>query len=106
MFPFNDTSEKPEIYGYASDIGDASWIAPEIYFTVRTLPGVPMHQWPGTAFSAHSVAHKGMIYASKLLSMTIIDFVESKEIQHVVRNEFEQKTKGYRYISLVQSLKK
>jgi aminobenzoyl-glutamate utilization protein B len=106
IFPFNDTSEKPEIYGYSSDIGDASWIAPEIYFTVRTLPMVPMHRWPGTAFSAHSIAHKGMIYASKLLSTTIIDFVESKEIQRVIRSEFEQKTKGYKYTSLVQALKK
>jgi aminobenzoyl-glutamate utilization protein B len=106
VFPFNDTSEKPEIYGYSSDIGDVSWIAPEIYFTVRTLPAVPMHQWPGTAFSAHSIAHKGMIYASKLLSMTIIEFVESREIQHIIRNEFEQKTKGYKYTSHVPALKK
>jgi aminobenzoyl-glutamate utilization protein B len=106
LFPFNDTSQKQEIYGYASDIGDASWIAPEVYFTVRTLPVVPMHQWPGAAFSAHSIAHKGMIYASKLLSMTIIDFVESEEIQRVVRSEFEQKTIGYKYTSLVPTLKK
>jgi hypothetical protein len=47
-----------------------------------------------------------MIYASKLLSTTIIDFVESKEIQRVIRSEFEQKTKGYKYTSLVQALKK
>jgi aminobenzoyl-glutamate utilization protein B len=106
VFPFNDTSEKLDIYGYASDIGDASWIAPEIYFTVRTLPQVPMHQWPGTAFSAHSIAHKGMIYASKLLSMTVIDFVERKEVQRSIRDEFKQETIGYKYSSLVPALKK
>lgn len=105
VFPFNDTSEKPEVYGYASDIGDASWIAPGIYFTVRTLPMVPMHQWPGTAFSAHPIAHKGMIYASKLLSMTIIDFVENKEAQKTIRMEFEQKKSGYKYKSLVPPIK-
>ncbi len=106
LYPFKDTSDNPELYGYASDIGDASWIAPEIYFTVKTLPVVPMHQWPGTAFSAHSIAHKGMIYAAKLLAMTIIDFVESKEVQREIKTEFEQKTAGYKYTSLVPPLKK
>lgn len=99
VFPFNDESEKPEAYGFSSDIGDASWIAPEIYFTVRTLPSVPMHQWPGAAFSSHSIAHKGMLYTSKVLAMTIIDFVESTEIQTEIRKEFEQKTKDYKYTS-------
>jgi aminobenzoyl-glutamate utilization protein B len=99
VFPFNDDSEKNEAYGFSSDIGDASWIAPEIYFTVRTLPSVPMHQWPGAAFSSHPIAHKGMLYASKVLTMTIIDFVENAEVRRGIREEFEQKTKDYKYTS-------
>ena len=31
---FADESNRQSLYGYASDIGDASWIAPEVYFVV------------------------------------------------------------------------
>jgi aminobenzoyl-glutamate utilization protein B len=98
---FTDASNRPSLYGYASDIGDASWIAPEVYFVVRTLPGVPMHQWQGTAFSAHSIAHKGMLKASKILSMTIIDYLESKSLQESILKDFKRNKKSYNYKSLL-----
>jgi aminobenzoyl-glutamate utilization protein B len=105
--PFSDQSEQQQLYGYASDIGDASWIAPEIYFTVRSFPpSIPMHNWAGTAFTAHSIGHKGMLQAAKIISMTIIDFVENKSIQESVKKEFEQRKKDYVYQSLLNDSKK
>jgi aminobenzoyl-glutamate utilization protein B len=101
LIPFSDVSDREQVYGYASDIGDASWIAPEIYFVVRSLPGVPMHQWPGTIFTGHSIGHKGMIQASKTLAMTIIDYLESPELQKNIRQDFEQRRKSYRYRSFL-----
>jgi len=100
---FADESNRPSLYGYASDIGDPSWIAPEAYFVVRTLPAVPMHQWPGTAFSAHTIGHKGMLRASKILSTTIIDYVESKSLQEAIRDDFKRNKKSYIYKSLLTS---
>ena len=100
---FTDESNRQSLYGYASDIGDASWIAPEVYFVVRTLPGVPMHQWPGTAFSAHSIGHKGMLQASKILSMTITDFVENKSLQQSILEDFKRSKRSYTYKSLMNS---
>ncbi len=100
---FVDESSRPSLYGYASDIGDPSWIAPEVYFVVRTLPAVPMHQWPGTAFSAHTIGHKGMLKASKILSMTIIDYVESKSLQEAILDDFKRNKKSYIYKSLLTS---
>ncbi|HEX6226751.1 MAG TPA: hypothetical protein VFZ52_20170 [Chryseolinea sp.] len=98
---FSDQSNTSAVYGYASDIGDASWIAPEVYFVVKTLPPVPMHQWPATAFSAHAIGHKGMIKASKILCLTIIDFVESKELQRSIHADFVRAKKSYIYRSLL-----
>jgi aminobenzoyl-glutamate utilization protein B len=99
--PFSDQSKREQLYGYASDIGDASWIAPEIYFIVRTLPGVAMHQWPGTIFSGHSIGHRGMLQASRILAMTVIDYVENKEAQKAIWNDFEENKRSYRYRSLL-----
>jgi aminobenzoyl-glutamate utilization protein B len=99
---FSDQSKREQLYGYASDIGDASWIAPEIYFTVRTLPpSVPMHHWAGTAFSGHSIGHKGMLYAAKILSLTIVEYIENESLQHAIRIEFEQNKNDYTYRSLL-----
>jgi aminobenzoyl-glutamate utilization protein B len=101
---FSDQSKREQLYGYASDIGDASWIAPEIYFTVRTLPpSIPMHHWAGTAFSGHSIGHKGMLQAAKILSLTIVEYVGNKSLQHAIRMEFEQHKNGYTYSSLLNA---
>ena len=100
---FADESNRPSLYGYASDIGDPSWIAPEVYFVVRTLPAVPMHQWAGTAFSAHAIGHKGMLKASKILSLTIIDYVENKSLQEAILDDFKRNKKSYNYKSILTS---
>jgi aminobenzoyl-glutamate utilization protein B len=101
FIPFSDQSGREELYGYASDIGDASWIAPEVYFVVTSLPAVAMHQWPGTIFTGHSIGHKGMIQAAKVLALTIVDYVESPGLQKTIREDFEQRRQSYRYHSLL-----
>jgi aminobenzoyl-glutamate utilization protein B len=84
---FTDISRSRKMYGYASDIGEMSWSHPEVYFTVKTLPFVSMHTWQGTAFSAHSIGHKGMIQASKVLALTIIEYVQNADLQTAIENE-------------------
>lgn len=101
LIPFSDQSGRKDLYGYASDIGDASWIAPEAYFVVRSLPDVPMHQWPGTIFTGHSIGHKGLIQASKVMALTIIDYLENPAIQQKIREDFEKRRQSYRYHSIL-----
>jgi aminobenzoyl-glutamate utilization protein B len=101
ILPFADNTGRQQLYGYASDIGDASWIAPEVYFIVRSLPGVAMHQWPGTIFTGHSIGHKGMIQAAKALALTIVDYVENPVLQKNIREDFEQRRQSNRYHSLL-----
>lgn len=99
---FFDQSENEKMYGYASDIGDASWIAPEAYFTVKTLPAVYMHTWQGTIFSGHSIGHKGMLHAAKILAMSIVDYVEDKSLQNKIEKNFTESNKLYHYQSLLE----
>ena len=97
LIPFSDQSQRDSLFGFASDIGDASWIAPEIYFVVETLPQVPMHQWPATIFSAHDIGHRGMLRASKILAMTAVDYIENKELRQAITSEFNNKAGKYKY---------
>ncbi|HEX6893462.1 MAG TPA: hypothetical protein VF141_22275 [Chryseolinea sp.] len=101
LIPFSDQSGREQLYGYASDIGDASWIAPEVYFVVNSLPAVAMHQWPGTIFTGHSIGHKGMIQAAKALALTIVDYVARPELQKTIRDDFDQRRQSYRHRSLL-----
>ena len=101
LIPFSDQSGREQLYGYASDIGDASWIAPEVYFVVNSLPAVAMHEWPGTIFTGHSIGHKGMLQAAKALALTIVDYVARPELQKTIRDDFDQRRQSYRHRSLL-----
>ncbi|MDX2304524.1 MAG: peptidase dimerization domain-containing protein [Microscillaceae bacterium] len=101
ILPFSDTINY-QTRGYASDIGDASWFAPEVYFVTTTLPFVPMHTWAGTAFTAHSIGHKGMLYATKVMALFIINYLENQTLQENIQKEFEQQTHHYHYKSFLR----
>jgi aminobenzoyl-glutamate utilization protein B len=103
LIPFNDASRNNKMYGYSSDIGEASWFAPEVYFVVRSFPnGVNMHQWQGAAFTAQSIGHKGMIQASKIMALTILDYIQNPVLRTDIRREFEENTKVYKYQPLIK----
>lgn len=103
VMSFSESPRRISRYGYASDIGEASWIAPEVYFVVKSLPyGISMHSWQNAAFTAHSIGHKGMLHAAKLMSMTIIDYVLNKKLQDDIRAEFHQKTADYKYKPIIE----
>ena len=93
---------KKSLYGYSSDIGDASWFAPEVYFVTTCLPrGVPMHEWTGTVFSGHSIGQKGMLYAVKVMTLFVIDYLSNPNLQKDIYDEFLQRTAGYSYQNLI-----
>lgn len=102
LIPFQDVSKDSSLYGHSSDIGEASWFAPEIYFVVKCLPlGMRMHHWQGTAFTAHPIGHKGMSQAAKIMAMTIVDYVQNPDLRKKIDDEFRQSTQHYRYQTLI-----
>jgi len=84
--------------GGSTDVGDVSWIVPIVHVSVTTAPeDTPWHSWPVVACGGMSVGHKGMVYAAKALSTTMVDFFENEETRKSIRAEFEEKTKGVTY---------
>lgn len=88
--------------GGSTDVGDVSWVAPTIHFSVATAPkGVPWHAWPVVASSGMSIGHKGMMVAANALAATAVDLLERPASLEALRAEFARNTKGVAYRAYV-----
>lgn len=91
--PFKQT--KPDPDGGSSDVGDVSWIVPEITLQATTAPyGCPWHSWVVVASGGMSIGHKGMIYAATGLGLTMVDVFENEKLRQDMRKEFDQRRNG------------
>lgn len=87
---FEDTKEHPG--GGSTDVGDVSWLVPEIRLGVTTAPQLtPWHSWAVVACGGMSIGHKGMIYASKALGMTMVDLFKNPKLVQKVKDEFNER---------------
>jgi aminobenzoyl-glutamate utilization protein B len=83
---------KPDPDGGSSDVGDVSWIVPEIGLTVATAPfNSPWHSWVVVACGGMSIGHKGMLYAAKALGTTMVDVFENEKLRADIHKEFKQR---------------
>ena len=74
----------------SSDVGDVSWLTPTAQFTAVTWPsGSPGHSWQNVSCGKTSIAHKGLLYAAKVLAGTAADLMERPELLKEARAEFE-----------------
>ena len=90
------TKEHPD--GGSTDVGDVSWVVPEITLNVTTAPAnAPWHAWPVVACGGMSIGHKGMLYAAKALAMTMVDLFESEDLRKEIRSEFEKRKNNHVY---------
>ena len=72
---------KNPISGGSDDIGDISWKLPTV--TLRfpsNIPGLQGHHWSNAVAMATPIAHKGVVAGSKVVAMTIIDFLMDKQL--------------------------
>ena len=96
MNPLKPTKENPD--GGSTDVGDVSWVVPEITLLVTTAPAnAPWHAWPVVACGGMSIGHKGMLYAAKSLAMTMADVFENESLRKEIRAEFEQRRNNHTY---------
>ena len=51
----------------------------------------PWHSWAVVACGGMSIGHKGMIYAAKAMSMTMLDLFENPKLVETVKNEFVER---------------
>lgn len=65
----------------SSDMGDVSLVVPTTALNGATLAlGTPGHSWQTVSQSASSIAHKGVLFAGKVMAGTAIDFFDKPEI--------------------------
>jgi len=73
----------------STDVGDVSWLTPTAQFTAVTwASGSPGHSWQNVSMGKSSIAHKGMIYAAKVLAGAAADLMEDPHILKEAREEF------------------
>ena len=71
-------------------MGDVSWLTPTAQFTAVTWPsGSPGHSWQNVSCGKTSIAHKGLLYAAKVLAGAAADLMENAEYLKEAREEFE-----------------
>ncbi len=86
--PMRATLDTPG--GGSTDVGDVSWNVPNINLSVTVAPkDTPWHSWAVVACGGMSIGHKGMVYASKALSMTAVDLFENQKLVEEVKAEFK-----------------
>ncbi len=98
--PLEETLEHP--MGGSTDVGDVSFVVPTIRLGATVAPkGTPWHSWAVVACGGMSIGHKGMIYAAKALSMTMVDLFEDEELRKKVKEEFNTRKGDYTYKALI-----
>ncbi len=80
--------------GGSTDVGDVSQIVPTIRMSATVASsGGPWHSWAVVACTGMSIGHKGMLYAAKALSMTMVDLYKNPKLVAAVKKDFvENKT--------------
>lgn len=88
--PLEVTVEHP--MGASSDVGDVSWVVPEIRLGVTTAPvDTPWHSWAVVACGGMSIGHKGLVYAAKALGMTMVDLYKDPGLLSDIKAEFKER---------------
>lgn len=83
----------------STDVGDVSWVCPTAQInTVTVAAGTPGHSWQEVTQGKSSIAHKGMLYAGKVMAAAAIDLLESPETIEKAKEELNKRLGGGKYI--------
>lgn len=98
--PLEETLEHP--MGGSTDVGDVSFVVPTIRLGATTAPkDTPWHSWAVVACGGMSIGHKGMGFAAKALSMTMVDLFEDAKLRENIKAEFKERKGDYVYKGMV-----
>ena len=98
--PLRETEELPG--GGSTDVGDVSWNVPNINLGVTIAPkDTPWHSWAVVACGGMSIGHKGLVYASKAMGMTMLDLFENPKLVEKVTEEFKTRKGDEKYEPMI-----
>lgn len=86
----------------SSDVGDVSWNAPTAQlFAACYSKFTPEHSWQLVSQGKSSVAHKGLIYAAKVMAATAIDLYEDAELVEAAKKDLQDQLGGMKYVPAI-----
>ncbi|WP_019156841.1 amidohydrolase [Robertmurraya massiliosenegalensis] len=91
--------ESKDVLVASTDLADVSWIVPTAKITMTTSAlGTSLHTWQMTAQGISSYAHKGMLKAAEVLTLTVIELIHNKQYLELIKEEFAAFTSKNPYI--------
>jgi aminobenzoyl-glutamate utilization protein B len=88
--PLEATKTDPD--NGSTDVGDVSYIVPEITLLATTAPfESPWHSWVVVACGGMSIGHKGLLFAAKALGTTMVELFQNEKLREDIRKEFVQR---------------
>jgi aminobenzoyl-glutamate utilization protein B len=94
---------KPEeAKGGSTDVGDVSWLVPTGGLETVCFPaGSPGHSWQNVAAAGSPISHKGMLVASKVLALSLVDMLQDAQALKDARADFQERLKDRKYTTRV-----
>lgn len=84
----------------STDVGDTSWAVPTVQARVATCAvGTPFHTWQTVAQGKTPAAHKGMVYAAKIMAATARRAIEDKALRDAAWREHRAQLEKTPYVS-------
>ncbi len=88
----------------SSDVGDVSQVCPTAQFNTATeCLDTPGHSWQYTSQGKSSRAHKGELFAAKIMGASVIDLLEDASLVEKAKAEFDHRRKGVKFVSPIPS---
>ena len=85
----------------STDVGDVSWLCPTAQIMAATMAaGTPGHSWQRTAQGKSSIAHKGTLYAAKVMAASAIDLLQDPDLLRAAREEHRAQLAGRQYLPI------
>lgn len=79
----------------STDVGDVSWVCPTAQILAANFAkGTPAHSWQLTAQGKQPLAHKGMLFAAKVLAATAAELFENPSKLEAIQAEHKERTGG------------
>lgn len=91
-----------KIFFGSTDVGDVSQVAPCAQLSTACFAqGTPNHTWMIVAQAAAPLGNKAALHAGKVMGATAIDLFEHPELVQAAKDEFNQRTQGRKFCSLI-----
>jgi aminobenzoyl-glutamate utilization protein B len=86
----------------STDVGDISWHVPTSGIRTSCMVAKsPGHSWQNVAAIGSTIGEKGIVYASKVLAVTIIDLLEDPQTIVAAQADFDDRMQEKEYSSLI-----